>query len=92
MSSQETFSSANVNPNQAGVQRQLLVTLSITAEDYLRVYQGMAKKVYAKDHHGRRVSFPVNILQPYVTHEGVHGSFAIHFDEDNRFKDIRRVV
>lgn len=92
MSSQESSSSTNMSPSMIGSKRQLLVTLSISAEDYLRVYQGVAKKVYAKDHHGRRVSFPVNILQPYVTHQGVHGSFTIYFDDNNRFKDIRRVV
>lgn len=70
---------------------QVLVSLSIPADEYLRVYQGSAKKVSAMDNHGRRISFPVNILQPFVTREGVIGAFAIEFDSDNRFKEIRRL-
>jgi hypothetical protein len=72
--------------------KKVLVSLSIPADEYLRVYQGAAKKVSAIDHHGRRISFPVNILQPFVSHDGVIGTFAIYFDVDNRFTGIDRIV
>lgn len=69
----------------------VFIPLSISAEEYLRVYQGSAKCVSALDTHGRRIRFPVNILQPYVTYDGVHGFFKITFDNNNKFARIERV-
>jgi hypothetical protein len=68
--------------------RSVDISLRIPADEYLRVYQGDAKKVSAIDSQGRRVSFPVNILQSFVTRDGINGAFTILFDEDNRFKEI----
>jgi hypothetical protein len=70
---------------------QIVVSLSISPDEYLRVYQGTAKKVSSVDNDGRRISFPVNILQPFVTRDGVMGTFAIYFDESNKFQRIDRI-
>ncbi|ODS23089.1 hypothetical protein AB835_10785 [Candidatus Endobugula sertula] len=70
--------------------KQVLISISISADEYLRVYQGSAKTVSTLDRQGKRVRFPVNILQPYITHNGVSGVFAIEFDENNKFKRIAR--
>ncbi|MFT6221707.1 MAG: hypothetical protein ACJA0C_001112 [Candidatus Endobugula sp.] len=67
------------------------ISLSISAEEYLRVYQGSAKKVSTIDSEGKRISFPANILQPYVSHDGIVGAFTIIIDESNRFKKIIKV-
>jgi len=40
---------------------------------------------------GKTVHFPANILRPFVTHDGVQGTFAIYFDDNNKFKDIKRL-
>jgi hypothetical protein len=72
-------------------ENRVLISLSIPADEYIRVYQGSAKKVSAIDHRGRRISFPVNILQPFVTRDGVIGGFEIYFDQDNRFQKIIRL-
>lgn len=72
----------------AAEEKQIQIALSISADEYLRVYQGNAKKVSTVDSEGKRISFPVNILQPFVTHNGVSGSFTIIIDENNRFKKI----
>jgi len=66
----------------------VVVNLSISRDEYLRVYQGVARTVIARDINGRRIAFPVNVLQPYVTHDGVRGRFKIEFDEQHRFKRI----
>lgn len=73
-------------------QHCIKVSLGISAEEYIRVYQGSAKTVSALDHYGRRVNFPVNILQPFVTREGVNGVFVIQFTDDNKFKSIQRIA
>lgn len=68
------------------------VDLHISAEDYLVHYQGAAKRVIAKDRSGKRIAFPSNILQPFVTHNGISGSFEIETDSENRFIRINRIA
>lgn len=80
-----------IRGDQRSQYREVIFSLSIPADDYLRVYQGAAKAVSTLDIYGRRIHFPVNILQPYVKHDGVHGAFAITFDGQNRFKSIERL-
>lgn len=69
----------------------MIVPLHITREEYLAWYQGSAKIVHAKTADGRTIQFPANILQPFVTHAGIKGTFAIYFDERNKFKAIKRL-
>lgn len=67
------------------------VSLSIPADEYVALYQGSVRDVVARARDGRTVRFPARILQPYVTHEGVHGRFMIRFDASNRFAGISRL-
>lgn len=69
----------------------VVVSLNIPRDEYLRVYQGAARSVLAWDSLGRKISFPVNVLQPFVSHEGVQGKFRLEFDEQNRFVAIKRI-
>lgn len=68
------------------------VPLTIARDEYLKVYQGGAKNVFAHDVNKRSVSFPARILQPFVTHSGISGLFAITFTADGKFRRIERVV
>ena len=67
------------------------VNLHISAEEFLKLYKGSAKSVVTKSVDGRRIRFPARILQPYVTKNGVEGSFKIYFDEKGKFKWIDRL-
>lgn len=69
----------------------LIVPLRITQEEYLAWYQGAANMVSANSIDGKRVQFPANILRPFITHDGIDGTFAIYFDENNKFKEIKRL-
>lgn len=69
----------------------VVVALNIPRDEYLRVYQGTARSVLAWDSLGRKISFPVNILQPFISHEGVQGKFRLDFDDQNRFVAIQRI-
>jgi hypothetical protein len=71
--------------------REVRFRLSIGAEELLRYYRGDARNVLAVTDAGLRVQFPAEILRPFVTKEGVHGVFALRFDDQNRFAGIRRV-
>jgi len=67
------------------------VVLRISREEYLRVYQGTARIVHAIGTDGRTIRFPVNILQRFVTHNGIEGEFEICFDHQHKFKSIEKV-
>jgi hypothetical protein len=71
--------------------RRVVVSLSVSASEYLAWYQGAAQTVYATTVDGRSVRFPARILQPFVTSSGVSGTFAIEFDDNNRFQQIKRL-
>jgi hypothetical protein len=70
----------------------MIVDIHITTEEYLRHYQGHVTQVSCIARDGRRVRFPTKILQKFVTHEGVRGSFAIHFDEYHKFVSIDQLT
>lgn len=71
--------------------RTIEVSLAIPADEYVAMYRGSVRDVVARTGDGRTVRFPARILQPYVTHQGVYGRFAIHFDQSNRFAGISRL-
>jgi len=70
--------------------KNINISLGISADEYLRIYQGSARFIQAISTEGKRVRFPANILQPFVTREGVYGDFAIVCDGEHRFKRIVR--
>ena len=72
------------------MQKSIKVSLNIPADEYLRIYQGSARFIQAISSEGKRVRFPANILQPFVTRDGVYGDFLIVCDKDNRFEKILR--
>ena len=65
--------------------------LNIDYDEYLRYYQGSAEAVLVTSHDGRRLRFPANVLRPFVTRQGVLGEFALAYDDESRFKGIRRL-
>ena len=66
------------------------VDIALSAEELQRAYQGVDQvSCYARD--GRRIRFPVKILWPFISHQGVYGSFEIEFDRHSKFKEIRRL-
>lgn len=71
--------------------QRIVVKLQISAEEYLKVYRGTGKVVITRDLEGRRVRFPVNILQKFVTRDGIYGVFAIAFDSEGRFQSITKL-
>ena len=71
--------------------QRIVVDLNISADEYLRYYQGAARTVLATMQDGRRVRFPANILQHAVSHDGIRGRFAIYFDQSGKFERIERL-
>ncbi len=71
--------------------KTVLINLSISAEEFLALYEGSAENVLCYSLDGRRVRFPAAILRRFVTHNGVHGVFRIAFDEHNRYQGIEKI-
>lgn len=71
--------------------KQIVVDLQISEDEYLRVYRGQARSVLAQSIDGRRVRFPANILQSFVTRSGIHGRFRIRFDAGGQFESIEKL-
>lgn len=70
---------------------KVVVELKVSAGDYLAHYQGIARAVVTTDIHGKSVRFPSGILRPFVSHNGIRGTFEITFDANNKFKNIRKL-
>lgn len=71
---------------------KLQLDISLPAEEFLRVYQGTANRVLLRSRAGKSVSLPAGRLQPFLTHEGVYGSFELSFDADGKFISLRRLT
>ena len=71
---------------------ELTFRLDISREDYLLHYQGAASQVVARSLDGLTIQFPAAHLRQFITHTGIHGLFAIRFDEQNKFQSIAQVA
>ena len=71
--------------------QRIIVDLKISTDEYLKFYRGQASVVTCLSRDGRRIQFPVKIINPYLTREGVNGSFEIQFDSKGKFVAITRL-
>ena len=71
--------------------KEYIVTLNITAEAYRRMYSGNARHVVALDREGRSVQFPATALRPFVSHDGIIGTFGIRVDEHHKLLGIQQL-
>ncbi|BBP82025.1 DUF2835 domain-containing protein [Pseudomonas sp. No.21] len=70
----------------------LVLDISLTAERFLAVYQGHANRVMLRSRDGRKVSLPAHHLRPFLTHDGIHGSFELEFDPSGSLLALRRLA
>jgi hypothetical protein len=70
--------------------QQIVVSLTISAQEYLSYYRGAASAVVARSRDGKTVRFPAGLLRRFLTHEGVHGEFVLRYDARNKFVSIDR--
>ncbi|WP_396586195.1 DUF2835 family protein [Bermanella sp. R86510] len=70
---------------------QIIVDIHIDSEELQRAYQGV-EHVYAQAIDGRRIRFPVKILWKFIGHNGIHGRFAITYDQHNKFERVERLM
>ena len=81
----------NLLANVLSAMRTIIVDVFIPADEYIKRYIGNGAIVHTTSRDGRSVQFPANILQPFVTHSGVRGSFCISFDHAGKFSSIKKL-
>lgn len=69
----------------------IIVDIALAAEKYQKLYQGTAKNVLTTSRDGRRVQLPLMAFRPFLTHEGVFGTFVVKFDDTNKLQDIKKI-
>ena len=63
-------------------------TLHLSAEDYLQYYEGIAKAVQVRSHCGKLIQFSADKVREFVLSDGIHGTFEMRLDENNKFLSI----
>jgi hypothetical protein len=66
------------------------VRLKISPERFQAYYQGVVEYVVAQSIDGRRIQFPARVLRPFLSYQGIQGTFEITFDATLKFQSIRR--
>lgn len=75
----------------SSVMQQLIVDLALPAESYLAWYRGQAGRVLMHSRDGRSISLPAHHLRPFLSHEGVYGSFALKFTDEGKLLSLERL-
>ena len=76
--------------DQANVDRTIIVNLAINVDELLKLYSGRARDVAAVATDGKNIRFPAESLKPFVSHNGVQGTFALRIDSNNKLLSIDR--
>lgn len=66
-------------------------TIQLSYEKYTAYYKGYAEHVIVTAFDGRKIQFPAEILKPYLTRQGINGTFVIHFDNQNKYQSLERI-
>ncbi len=69
----------------------ITVRLSISPERFQAYYQGVVEYVRATADDGRTVQFPARVLRPFLTYQGIQGTYEIVCDAKLKFQSIRQI-
>ncbi len=70
--------------------QRITVRLDISPERFQAYYQGVVESVVATSSDGRTVKFPARVLRPFLSYQGIQGTFEITCDGNMKFQSIRR--
>jgi len=65
--------------------------LNLSYDQFLAVYQGMAKAVSVVADDGRRIQFPAGNVQRYLTKTGIQGYFEMELSPQNKLIKLTRI-
>lgn len=72
-------------------QRQYHFSVSIPREEMLRYYQGTAQHLLVRTTEGLTQDLSAHHLRPFVTAQGIHGSFVLTVSSDNKFISLKQI-
>ncbi|MGP4845921.1 DUF2835 domain-containing protein [Marinobacter sp. 1Y8] len=72
--------------------KSIIVDIAIGPQEWLKLYEGVARDVNTVTRDGRTVRFPARILSRFALRDGVNGSFQINFDDAGKFHSVERLV
>jgi len=65
--------------------------LNLSADQFLRVYQGHTKAISVQAEDGRRIQFPAQNVKQFLTHDGIFGYFEMQLTAEHKFIAIKRL-
>jgi hypothetical protein len=71
--------------------QQYTFSLHLSADQYLRYYQGSVGSIQVVSECGKRLRFPASRLRAFLTHDGISGRFVIRIDENQKFIEMRKI-
>lgn len=66
--------------------------LHLTYEECRQYYDGSYVAIQVMAHTGQTVQFPAEHIRPFVTSQGVSGTFEMEVDNTNRFKSLKKLT
>ena len=67
------------------------IQLDISTTEFQNYYANNVKYVIARSTDGRKIQFPANILQKFVSHAGIQGLFKLTVDSQSKFQSMIKV-
>ena len=74
-----------------GAMQSFTVDLEISPDELARWYRGHANVVRARARDGRWLQLPASALRPFVTRDGIYGTFAVSIDDERRLLSFDRI-
>ena len=68
------------------------IHLDISTKEFQHYYANNVNSVIAMSDNGKKIQFPANILQEFVSHSGVQGQFKLTIDSDSKLKSIDKIT
>lgn len=70
---------------------ELIFDIALPADRVLALYRGQANRIRVRSRDGRWVELPAHYLRPYLTREGIHGSFRLQYAENGQLLSLERL-
>ena len=71
----------------------LTFRLKVNREEAMRYYRGEASVVVvARTDSGQSLQFPALHVRRFITQQGIHGRFRIHFDNEYKLLSLERIA
>ena len=65
--------------------------IAVSAQEYLRYYKQEVDTILVSTADGRTIQLPAGTLLKFVDQSGIHGSFRVIYDDNNKLVRIERV-